>query len=69
MLILKCMYVFYIAIVFLDGTSINRIARVPASSVSPRSTSSIILNSYQSSRRNSVDSLDESSPNFRDLKV
>lgn len=59
----------YIYIYFSDGSNANRIARVPASSVSPRSNSSIITNSYQSSRRNSVDSLDESSPNFRDLRV
>lgn len=46
----------------------NRVSRVSAS---PRVTNSSVLNtnSYQSSRRNSVDSLDESPTNFRDFRV
>ncbi|VVC34557.1 Hypothetical protein CINCED_3A021578 [Cinara cedri] len=52
-----------------DGSSINRVSRV-VSSNTPRSASSIInSNSYQSSRRNSVDSLDETTPNFRDFRM
>lgn len=54
----------------LDGPSINRVSRVGTSTASPRAANSILnTNSYQSSRRNSVDSLDESTPNFRDFRV
>lgn len=61
---------FILYVNLLDGLSINRISRVAASTASPRTSSSILnTNSYQSSRRNSVDSLDESSPNFRDFRV
>ncbi|XP_022174103.1 leucine-rich repeat flightless-interacting protein 2 isoform X1 [Myzus persicae] len=53
-----------------DGTIANRVSRVAASTASPRAASSIHnTNSYQSSRRNSVDSLDESTPNFRDFRM
>lgn len=54
-------------IYFSDGS--NRGSRVGGNSASPRTASSILNNSYQSSRRNSIDSLDESTPNFRDLRV
>ncbi|KAL5238015.1 hypothetical protein ACI65C_005424 [Semiaphis heraclei] len=53
-----------------DGSITNRVSRVAASTASPRAASSVHnTNSYQSSRRNSVDSLDESTPNFRDFRM
>jgi len=53
-----------------DGPSINRVSRVATSTASPRAASSILnTNNYQSSRRNSVDSLDETTPNFRDFRM
>ncbi|CAH1732660.1 leucine-rich repeat flightless-interacting protein 2 isoform X1 [Aphis gossypii] len=53
-----------------DGPIINRVSRAAASTASPRTASSLHnTNSYQSSRRNSVDSLDESTPNFRDFRM
>lgn len=64
------LYISYIICVFiLDGPS--RISRVAANTGSPRANSSILnTSSYQSSRRNSVDSLDESTPNYqRDYRV
>lgn len=61
---------YIICIYLLDGPIINRVSRVAASTASPRTASSLHnTNSYQSSRRNSVDSLDESTPNFRDFRV
>jgi len=52
-----------------DGSNVSRVSRVTGSSASPRVVNSILNNSYQSSRRNSVDSLDESTPNFRDFRM
>ncbi|XP_050439245.1 leucine-rich repeat flightless-interacting protein 2 isoform X2 [Adelges cooleyi] len=51
-----------------DGLNINRISRVTTGVASPRTPGSI-SNSYQSSRRNSIDSLDETTPNFRDYRM
>lgn len=63
--------IYYIILIYLlDGSITNRVSRVSASTASPRAASSVHnTNSYQSSRRNSVDSLDESTPNFRDFRV
>ncbi|XP_050530362.1 leucine-rich repeat flightless-interacting protein 2 isoform X2 [Daktulosphaira vitifoliae] len=52
-----------------DGVNINRISRVTAGITSSPRIPGSITNSYQSSRRNSIDSLDESTPNFRDYRM